>query len=146
MTSRIARQHDQIALVLQGGGALGAYQAGVFEELSNTSYQPAWIAGVSIGAINAALIAGNPPDRRVERLSAFWHLVSSGMGISTDHPAPPSWLTAASEMAHPRTSFNQFSAMWSAMLGIPGFYKPRIPPALWRSFELTQVVLTELTH
>ena len=78
------RQHDNIALVLQGGGALGAYQAGVYEELFDTQYQPDWVAGVSIGAINAALIAGNPHERRIERLKEFWHLVSSGLGPSAD--------------------------------------------------------------
>ena len=65
-TTGIERRHDLIALVLQGGGALGAYQAGAYDELSGTDYQPDWIAGVSIGAINAALIAGNPPAARVE--------------------------------------------------------------------------------
>ena len=68
-------------MVLQGGGALGSYQAGVYEELASTPYQPDWIAGVSIGAINAALIAGNSPERRVERLSEFWHQVSSNLGM-----------------------------------------------------------------
>ncbi|HLX81821.1 MAG TPA: patatin-like phospholipase family protein [Burkholderiales bacterium] len=125
----ITRRHDRIALVLQGGGALGAYQAGVYEELSSTCYQPDWIAGVSIGAINAALIAGNPPERRVERLSEFWHLVSSGMGpLASAFPAPGFLNTTGLEQ--PRSAFNQFSALWSAMLGIPGFYKPRVPPAV----------------
>ena len=62
----LAAHHDQIALALQGGGALGAYQAGVFEELASTAYRPAWIAGVSIGTINAALIPGNVPVRRFD--------------------------------------------------------------------------------
>ena len=65
--SGINRPHDKVALVLQGGGALGAYQAGVYEELADSPYQPDWIAGVSIGAINAAIIAGNPRERRVAR-------------------------------------------------------------------------------
>ncbi len=128
-TRGIERRHDLIALVLQGGGALGAYQAGVYEELSGTDYQPDWIAGVSIGAINAALIAGNPPAARVERLSEFWHTVSSGMGLHTDKAADPLWSTAPAGVPHPRRTFNQFSALWSAMLGIPGFYQPRVPPA-----------------
>jgi len=129
IAARIARRHDRIVLVLQGGGALGAYQAGVYEELCSTRYQPDWIAGVSIGAINAALIAGNPPQRRVERLSEFWHLVSSGMGpLANAFPAPGFLNTTGLEQ--PRSAFNQFSALWSAMLGIPGFYKPRIPPAV----------------
>src|SRR5258706_11415175 len=129
-SSGIGRQHDLVALVLQGGGALGAYQAGVYEELAGTVYRPDWIAGVSIGAINAALIAGNPPERRIERLSEFWHLVSSGMGPGCDKLSTTPWLKAVSEMARPRGAFNQFSALWSAMLGIPGFYQPRIPPAV----------------
>ena len=64
-------------LVLQGGGALGAYQAGVYEALHRTGFEPDWIAGISIGAINAAIIAGNPPEQRVQRLRQFWDLVSS---------------------------------------------------------------------
>src|SRR3979409_727222 len=65
-----------VALVLQGGGALGAYQAGVYEALSETGIQPNWIAGMSIGAINAAIIAGNTPDARVDRLREFWTQVT----------------------------------------------------------------------
>ena len=128
-------KRDQHALVLQGGGALGAYQAGVYEELFNTEYQPDWIVGVSIGAINAALIAGNPHDKRIQRLTEFWHLVSSGMGPVPDlfaeslsHPLVRKLPEAV--LKHPRSGFNQFSALWSAMIGIPGFYKPRIPPAM----------------
>src|ERR1700733_13312316 len=69
-------------LVLQGGGAVGAYQAGVYEALSTTSYSPEWMAGISIGGINSALIAGNPPELRVERLREFWETVStSPLGI-----------------------------------------------------------------
>lgn len=125
----VSGRYDHAVLVLQGGGALGAYQAGVYEELSNTAYQPDWIAGVSIGAINAALIAGNPPERRIERLSEFWHLVSSGMGPLSDAFSMPPDSTALPGMDKPRGAFNQFSALWSAMVGIPGFYKPRMPPA-----------------
>ncbi|WP_418147238.1 patatin-like phospholipase family protein [Variovorax paradoxus] len=106
------------ALVLQGGGALGAYQAGVYAALSETDLQPHWIAGVSIGAINAALIAGNAPEKRVERLREFWHLVSSG-------PAQrlPSWLGD-------RATQNQWSASMAMLVGIPGFFEPRYSPAL----------------
>jgi NTE family protein len=68
---------EESVLVLQGGGALGAYQAGVFEALHDAEIEPEWVAGISIGAINAALIAGNPRERRVARLEEFWHLVSS---------------------------------------------------------------------
>ena len=129
------QRHKNHALVLQGGGALGAYQAGVYEELFNTEYQPDWIVGVSIGAINAALIAGNPHEKRIPRLTEFWHLVSSGMGPVPDLFAgslahPVFQHLPEDVLRHPRSGFNQFSALWSAMLGIPGFYKPRLPPAV----------------
>src|SRR5690606_20885764 len=70
---------DQVALVLQGGGALGSFQAGVLDNLAQLSITIDWVAGISIGAVNAAIIAGNPPERRVERLSRFWETVSSGV-------------------------------------------------------------------
>ena len=65
-----------IALLLQGGGALGAYQAGVYEALAEADLHPDWIGGISIGAINGALIAGNAPTARVEKLRAFWEQVT----------------------------------------------------------------------
>src|SRR6516164_11329475 len=70
-------QFEQIVLLLQGGGALGSYQAGVYQALAEADLHPDWIAGISIGAINAALIAGNPPDKRVDRLREFWESVST---------------------------------------------------------------------
>src|ERR1700740_2645875 len=69
---------EAIALLFQGGGALGAYQAGVYEALSEAHLEPDWVAGISIGAINAALIAGNPPGSRVEKLREFWQCVTCG--------------------------------------------------------------------
>ena len=69
--------HPDVLLVLQGGGALGSYQAGVFQALSDSGHVPSWVAGVSIGAINAALIAGNPPEHRVERLTSFWERITT---------------------------------------------------------------------
>ncbi|PHN95917.1 patatin, partial [Tenacibaculum discolor] len=66
----------QTVLVLQGGGALGAYQGGVYEMLAEHGYHPDWVVGTSIGAINSALIAGNPPELRLARLQAFWHQVA----------------------------------------------------------------------
>lgn len=107
----------QTALVLQGGGALGAYQAGVFEALAGTEQQPDWVAGISIGAINAAIIAGNPADRRVERLRAFWNLVSSEMQYRLDNP-----------LGFARRAFNEGAALYAALAGIPGFFTPRFPP------------------
>ena len=65
----------QVVLVLQGGGALGAYQVGVFEALHDAGIEPDWVIGTSIGAINAAVIAGNPPADRMDRLNAFWRHV-----------------------------------------------------------------------
>ncbi len=106
------------ALVLQGGGALGAYQAGVYAGASEHRKQPDWVAGVSIGAINAALIAGNAPERRVERLKEFWHLVSSAPGQQL-----PSWSSK-------REWLNQWSAGAAALFGIPGFFEPRRNPTL----------------
>jgi predicted acylesterase/phospholipase RssA len=87
--------HEQCTLVLQGGGALGAYQAGVYEALEENGICPHWVAGVSIGAINAAIIAGNPPPLRVPRLKEFWEGVSSQLLA----PAPPAqWGIPAREL------------------------------------------------
>ncbi len=67
----------QIVLVLEGGGALGAYQVGVYQALTEAGIEPDWVIGTSIGAINAGLIAGNPPDRRMARVAEFWTRVQS---------------------------------------------------------------------
>ncbi|MEQ1685730.1 MAG: patatin-like phospholipase family protein [Burkholderiaceae bacterium] len=109
---------EDCILVLQGGGALGAYQAGVFESLEKTWREPSWVAGISIGAINAALIVGNPVSRRVERLRSFWELVSSSLA------AP-----ALGQGAGSREGLNEASAAQGMLFGVPGFYKPRFPPA-----------------
>jgi len=111
---------EQTALVLQGGGALGAYQAGVYEALAEQGIAPEWVAGVSIGAINAALIAGNPPERRVARLREFWNGVSSQLLL----PALPEHFGIEA-----RGLFNESSAALTALFGVPGFFSPRIPPA-----------------
>jgi NTE family protein len=105
-------------LVLQGGGALGAYQAGVFEALAGEGLEPQWLAGISIGAINAALIAGNPPERRIEALREFWRLASDGPQIDLG-PLLVSPL---------RTVQSQVNALGTLMFGAPGFFEPRIPP------------------
>jgi NTE family protein len=110
--------HEEGVLVLQGGGALGAYQAGVFEALHDAEIEPDWVAGISIGAINSALIAGNPPERRVSRLEEFWQLVSSAWPALTwfnDGPA--------------RSRLNEASAALVMLFGVPGFFTPRMPPA-----------------
>ena len=73
---------EQIALLLQGGGALGSYQGGVYQALAEADLHPDWVAGISIGAFNSAIIAGNPPEARVDRLREFWETVcSSPFGI-----------------------------------------------------------------
>ena len=77
---------DHNILLLQGGGALGAYQAGAYEGLVEAGIVPDWVVGISIGAINAALIAGNPPGQQVERLREFWMRVSSHAPL-----IPPPW-------------------------------------------------------
>ena len=115
---RGASKSEETVLVLQGGGALGAYQAGVYEELMRTGHAPDWIAGISIGAVNAAIIAGNPPERRVERLRAFWDLVSSQLLLGPIGPG---------EQA--RSFFNDASASFAVLFGLPGFFEPRMPPA-----------------
>ena len=106
-------------LALQGGGALGAYQAGAYEALCDAGHVPRWVAGTSIGAINAAIIAGNPPDRRVPRLREFWERVSSRL---------LGWPLA--EDGSFRRIFNETSAVLSAVRGVPGFFDPRMPPAV----------------
>jgi NTE family protein len=108
-------------LVLQGGGALGSYQAGAYQALSHHDFEPEWVAGISIGAINAAIIAGNDPARRVARLKEFWEQSS----------APVPW-NPILKSERGRTVFNEASAALIATFGVPGFFTPRIPPApLW---------------
>jgi NTE family protein len=108
-------------LVLQGGGALGSYQAGAYQALCRCNFEPEWIAGISIGAINAAIIAGNDPDKRVDRLKEFWEMVSS----------PVSW-NPVTKGDRARSLFNETSAALIATFGVPGFFTPRVPPApLW---------------
>src|SRR5580765_2559368 len=80
--SRTRPPFECIALLLQGGGALGAYQAGVYQALAEANLHPDWVAGISIGAINSAIIAGNAPDERVAKLRKFWETVTtSPLGI-----------------------------------------------------------------
>ena len=112
-----------IALLLQGGGALGAFQAGVYEAMAEAGIFPDWVAGISIGAINAALIAGNPPAERVGALRRFWEgvTVASGWGVVGDPLAKLVRGTDARQLA------NQVSASTTMLRGIPGFFAPRAP-------------------
>lgn len=116
---------ERIALVLQGGGALGAYQAGVYEALADALLHPDWIAGISIGAINAALIAGNPPEARVERLRAFWHTVTADSW--SDGFALP--IQFGGDLVRHWT--NHWHAAVAATHGASGFFAPRPVPAPW---------------
>lgn len=105
----------KVGLVLQGGGALGSYQAGVYEALATSDYLPDWVAGISIGAINAAIIAGNAPKHRVEKLRAFWQEITAP---SLLWPAPPAYLASWQQSA---------SALSAVLFGQPGFFAPRGP-------------------
>lgn len=108
---------DHEILLLQGGGALGAYQAGVYEGLVEAGITPTWVVGISIGAINSALIAGNPPERRVERLREFWRRMSLDVT-----PPLPAWLDSM------RPAANYMAAASAMAFGIGDFFTPRIPP------------------
>jgi NTE family protein len=112
---------DCIALLLQGGGALGAYQGGVYQGLAEADLHPDWVAGISIGAINAALIAGNPPQTRVEKLRSFWETITAdplgGWGLK-----PP--VEFGGDAA--RKWANHWFAATAALHGAPGLYSPRI--------------------
>jgi NTE family protein len=117
--ARPASYDKKVGLVLQGGGALGSYQAGVYQALAGSEYLPDWVAGISIGAINAAIIAGNAPEHRVERLHAFWDEIT----------APTSFWPAADG---PFAAWQQrASAVASALFGQPGFFAPRGPQDLF---------------
>jgi NTE family protein len=118
---------EQTVLLLQGGGALGSYQAGVYQALAEANLHPDWIAGVSIGAINAALIAGNPPEQRVARLREFWEAVTT----SPLGPFSVPYLASVEiNDAFTHALVNQARALWIALLGAPGFFKPRVPSPL----------------
>jgi len=125
---RIARPpFECIAFLLQGGGALGAYQAGVYEALAEASLSPDWVAGISIGAVNAALIAGNPPSERVEKLREFWELITAAGpwdGIAQLSLAPS---VVRGEFT--RGFLNQLSAGTALVAGAAGFFAPRVPGA-----------------
>jgi NTE family protein len=127
-TQRVERPErcDRVALVLQGGGALGAYQAGVYQALQEVGLEPDWISGVSIGAINATIIAGNPPELRLERLREFWERI-------TDRKI---WnYTPDGDIF--RKARNATSSLMTIMQGQPGFFKPR-NPSPWMSFSGAQ--------
>ncbi len=109
---------QQVALLLQGGGALGSFQAGVYDRLDGLGIDVTWVAGISIGAVNAAIIAGNPPHRRLSRLKKFWLTVSGGM---------PNVILP--EIDHIREFAHLMAAGTVAGFGVPGMFRPRLWPA-----------------
>jgi NTE family protein len=115
---RASGYDKKVALVLQGGGALGSYQAGVYEAIAGSDYLPDWVAGISIGAINAAIIAGNAPQDRVAQLRRFWELVTT----------PPGW----PDLAFGRLpgARRQAAAASALVFGQAGFFAPQ-PATAW---------------
>jgi NTE family protein len=114
--ARPASYDKKVGLVLQGGGALGSYQGGVYEALAASEYLPDWVAGISIGAINAAVIAGNAPEHRVQRLRSFWEEITASTSLW--HSAPDG----------PIVEWQQWAGAFTAlMFGQPGFFEPRKP-------------------
>jgi len=116
---------ERIALVLQGGGALGAYQAGVYQALAEADLHPDWVAGISIGAVNAALIAGNPPERRVACLREFWETVSK-----SPVSLVPYLYSVQLKNDFTHRLVNELRAFSNLLWGTPGFFKPRLPTPL----------------
>ena len=124
--------YDVIALVLQGGGALGAYQAGVYQGLHEAGIRPNWLAGISIGALNAAIIAGSPEAERVERLREFWETICA---CPVGWPAGEGLGDALPFAFDMRSLHNAFAAMRALLQGQPGFFKPRFPSPFWSPFS-----------
>jgi NTE family protein len=112
--ARPASYDKKVGLVLQGGGALGSYQAGVYEALASSEYLPDWVAGISIGAINAAIIVGNAPENRVARLRSFWEGTTAPTVL---WPSGLSGLLAAYQQ--------KASGLSAVLFGQPGFFAPR---------------------
>ena len=129
---------ERVALVLQGGGALGAYQAGVYQALHEANIEVNWLCGTSIGAVNGALIAGNPPERRVERLRDFWETVTRApvrlphMPYFTELP----W----NGDGQARYWTNRMSAFATMVHGAPGFFSPRPFPPVNSAVEDPELV------
>ena len=131
-THRVSQRppFERIALLLQGGGALGSYQAGVYQALAEADLHPDWVAGISIGAINSALIAGNPPEKRVEALRAFWEAITAPpIGLPSLVSSRLGAIGLKGDFAHGLV--NQTRAFATLMGGAPGFFTPRpVPPFL----------------
>ncbi|MGY3602687.1 MULTISPECIES: DUF3734 domain-containing protein [unclassified Bradyrhizobium] len=124
--------YDVVALVLQGGGALGAYQAGVYQGLHEAGIRPNWLAGISIGALNAAIIAGSPEAERVERLRKFWESICAA---PVEWPAGDGLANVMPFAFDLRSAHNALAAMTALFQGQPGFFKPRFPPPFLSPFS-----------
>ena len=111
---------DDVALVLQGGGALGSYQAGVYEALHERAIEVDWVAGISIGAVNSAIIAGNPPEDRVAKLRRFWEMVTGGL--------PNFCLPQDGDF---REAAHLTAAAAVTAFGVPGFFRPHFLPPMF---------------
>ncbi|MGC1182802.1 patatin-like phospholipase family protein [Legionella sp.] len=118
---KIKPTYDQIACCFQGGGALGAYQVGVLRALDEAGYYPDWFTGTSIGAINAAIAAGNPKNIRVEKMCQFWEKIATPTFINNS--------LFANDFST-RQIQHLLSAQSSLLFGQPGFFVPRIPPVI----------------
>jgi NTE family protein len=117
---------EQTALLLQGGGALGSYQAGVYQALADADLHPDWVAGISIGSVNAALIAGNPREKRIEKLREFWE------AVSTDPLGVPYFPSLKFEVEAYHRLLNESRALGILLFGAPNFFSPRFPlPMPW---------------
>jgi NTE family protein len=136
--SRRSLSFDGIALVFQGGGALGAYQAGVFQAIHEENIEVSWVCGTSIGAVNGALIVGNLPERRVERLREFWETITAPQVSFLNMPWFPNLSSA--ESSQTRSWANKISIFTTMLQGAPGFFAARpFPPVNSAVKDPTQV-------
>lgn len=123
----IARENEfeSTALLLQGGGALGAYQAGVYEALAEAGIMPTWVGGISIGAVNGAIIAGNKPENRLEKLRGFWEFLTADP-IWNQFSIPNPLVDHGGDVF--RSFLNQVSAGMASTIGVQGFFRPHMLP------------------
>ncbi|HEX6110823.1 MAG TPA: patatin-like phospholipase family protein [Geminicoccaceae bacterium] len=128
-----AARPRKLALVLGGGGALGAFQAGLYQALDEAGLLPDWLAGSSIGAFNAAVIAGNPPERRVERLRDFWSLLAQPV------------IEGAASSGDARRVRKAVAAVGARLLGRPGMYTPVVPQLFFDAPRFRQPSLYDPT-
>ena len=129
LNETIARQYETVALVLQGGGALGSYQAGVYEGLAEANIHPNWVAGISIGALNTAIIAGNAPEARVDALKQFWTTICQPASALSFWPSELEGRLFEISDAY-RQAFAAWYSTRALFEGQSGFFAPRFPQPL----------------